>query len=114
MKKWFIAKIIWQIKISNSNLASEFDEQLRLINADDADLAIEKANKIGKQHEESFLNAKDQQVVWKFIDIEFIKEISSFEDGMEICSKTIKADNAITYIEEINTKSMINLNIFTR
>lgn len=108
MEKYFIAKLIWQIKISINSTASDFDEQLRIIKALDAENALEKASKIGHAHEETFINNKGQQVSWSFINVEFLKEISSFEDGLEICSQTINASDAKQFIKDVHVKSKLN------
>lgn len=108
MEKYFIAKIIWQIKIPTNGIASEFDEQLRIVKAYDAKNALEKAIKIGHEQEESFINSKGQQVSWSFINVEFVKEMFSFEDGMEICSQTINAPDAMQFIKDIHVKSALN------
>jgi hypothetical protein len=108
MENFFIAKIVWQIKIENKPLMCEFDEQLRLIKAENHELAFEKAMAIGHNQDETFLNNKGQKVSWNFINVEFIKEIISFEDGLEICTQTINVNDAQAYINEINVKSSVN------
>jgi hypothetical protein len=108
MEKYYIAKIIWQIKIPTNGIASEFDEQLRIVKASDAKNALKKAIQIGHEQEESFINSKGQQVSWTFINVEFIKEMYSFEDGMEICSQTINAPDALQFIKDIHVKSALN------
>lgn len=111
MDKIFIAKLIWQILIPTKSLASEFDEQLIIIKASDAENALKKAHDIGHQHEETFINNKGQQVAWTFINVEFIKEMTSFEDGTEICNQTINAPDAIQFIKDIHVKSALNTEI---
>jgi hypothetical protein len=108
MEKFFIAKLIWQIKIPTTGLASEFDEQLRIVKAVDAANAIKKGVQIGHLNEETFINSKGQQVSWAFINVEFVKEIISFDDGNEICSQTIKVDDASQYIKDVHVKSTLN------
>lgn len=108
MEKYFIAKIIWQIKIPTNIMASDFDEQLRIVKALDIENALIKANQIGYDQEETLTNSKGHQVSWSFINVEFVKEITSFDDGMEICSQTIKAPDAMQFIKDIHVKSAIN------
>lgn len=110
MEKYFIAKIIWQIKIPTNSLSSEFDEQLRIVKTSNAETALKKAIKIGHDNEETFINSKGQQVTWSFINVEFIKEMISFEDGTEICSQTINAPDAEQFIKDIHVKSALNAN----
>jgi hypothetical protein len=113
MEKIFIAKIIWQIKITNNKLNSDFDEQLIIIRAENKNLALLKAQKLGQSNQESFQNIHGQNINWVFVNVEFVKEIVSFEDGYEICSQTISADDANQYINDINAKSMLNNEIFS-
>jgi hypothetical protein len=108
MEKYFIAKIIWQIKIPTTKMAAEFDEQLTIVKAENAENAFQKATRFGQAQEESFINNKGQQVSWVFINVLHIKEITSFEDGMEICSQTINAPNAVEFIKEIHLKAELN------
>ena len=108
MDKYYIAKLIWQIKIPNNSISSEFDEQLRIVKACNAKEAIRKALQIGHENEETFINSKGEHVAWIFINVEFIKEIVSFDDGTEICSQTIKAADASQFIKDIHVKAALN------
>ncbi len=108
MEKVFIAKIIWQIKVQTISISSEFDEQLRIIKAIDGENALKKAIQIGHDHEEIFVNSKGQKVEWSLINVEFVKEIISFDDGIEICNQTIYAPDAMQFIKDIQVKSAIN------
>lgn len=103
-----MAKIIWQIKLDTESLSAEFDEQLRMISAFDRKSAYHKAIQIGLHNEETFLNTKGKQISWHYVNVEFVKEISSFDDGLEICANTLKVENAAAYIEEINIKAQLN------
>jgi len=111
MQRTFIAKIIWQIIIPTNQIASEFDVQLRIINASDLEEALLKANNLGQKHEETFLNNKGQHVSWSFINVEFVKEITSFDDGFEICSQTVHAPDALQFIKDIHVKSKLNASL---
>jgi hypothetical protein len=108
MDKYYIAKLIWQIKIPTNNICSEFDEQLRIVKACNAQEAIKKALQIGHINEETFINSKGEHVSWIFINVEFVKEIVSFDDGTEICSQTIKAADASQFIKDIHVKAALN------
>jgi hypothetical protein len=108
LEKVFIAKIIWQIKIPTNNLASEFDVQLRIIRALDTEKATNKAIEIGHKQEETFINSKGKQISWTYINVEFVKEIISFDDGIEICSQIIHANDAMQFIKDIHIKTALN------
>ena len=109
MDKYYIAKLIWQIKIPTNSISSEFDEQLRIVKACNAEEAIKKALQIGHDNEETFINSKGEHVSWLFINVEFVKEIVSFDDGTEICSQTINATDASQFIKDIHVKAALNI-----
>ncbi|HRG59436.1 MAG TPA: DUF4288 domain-containing protein [Bacteroidia bacterium] len=113
MEKVFIAKLIWQIKVNNHKMSSDFDEQLRIIKAKNYSIALQKAQNIGKNMEETLVNTKGQNIIWEFINVEFIKEITSFDDSFEICAQTINVHDAHQYIKEINTKALVNSEVFS-
>lgn len=113
MEKIFIAKLVWQIKTISDKTSCDFDEQLRIVRAENKETAFEKAQKFGLQNQESFLNSMGKNVQWIFVNVEFIKEMISFEDGFEICSQTVNVVDAAQYIAEVNMKSIMNSEVFT-
>ena len=56
--QWYLAKIVFRIICGDGNHSSQFDEQLRLISANNEDEAFYKAQSLGKQEEDSFLNVQ--------------------------------------------------------
>lgn len=108
MEKLFITKIIWHIKSESNQKFAEFDEQLRLIKANNSETAFNKAKLLGLQHQETLINNKGMEVSWNYVNVEFVKEITSFDDGIEICAHTVKVDNAQQYINEINVKAVLD------
>jgi hypothetical protein len=103
--KWFVAKIIYQIICGDGKHASQFDEQLRLINAEDDLHAFYKARHIGESEEDDFLNHINKPVQWKFIDVSEIYKLDKLIDGAEICSRICEEDNADTYIRNVQLRS---------
>lgn len=104
---WYLAKLVFNINIDNGNHNTQFDEQTRLIQASNIDAAFFKARKLGKQHEESFVNKENTLVEWKFIDVTGIYALNQAIDGEEIYSTTHEADNAKTFINYVKQKSML-------
>ena len=49
---WYLAKIVFKIICGNGNHAAQFDEQLRLVNANTKMLALQKAIELGKSEED--------------------------------------------------------------
>lgn len=75
----------------------QFDEQLRIIQAEDEIRAFEKAQKIGIEEEQSFLNVKHQLVQWKFINVAELYLLNGFIDGAELYSRIYETDDADAY-----------------
>lgn len=102
---WYIAKIVFRIITGEGNHMPQFDEQLRLIQADSEDEAFEKAQQLGREEEDSFMNQKNQLVKWSFINIPELNKLPSLSDGTEIYSKVNEYDNPKRFIETVNKKA---------
>ena len=96
---WYLAKIVFRIICGEGNHKPQFDEQLRLIHAEDSLEAFYKARLIGKS--EGNLGA-GPQVKWQFIDVSELHLLSELTDGAELYSKVREEDNPELYIR--NTK----------
>jgi len=102
---WYIAKLIFRIISGDGNHNAQFDEQLRLIAADNEALAIEKANTIGVAGQDSFLNAKKETVRWEFIGVTEVNSVATLIDGAEIYYRLREVDDADAHIEAIRRKA---------
>ncbi len=102
---WYLAKIVYRIVCGQGDHTPQFDEQLRLIHAEDLSQAFEQARAIGITEEDSFLNKRNQEVQWQFINVSELHKLSSLFNGMELDSKVTEAANARTYIELVNEKA---------
>lgn len=101
---WYIAKIVYQIVCGSGKHTPQFDEQLRLINAEDEMHAFNKARLLGEREEDCFLNNKDKPVVWKFIDVAAL-HLMDVEDGFEIESRIFEEDSAKNYLSFLEAKA---------
>lgn len=110
---WYLVKIIFQIICGNGGHKPQFEEQLRLVLANDAEKAIAKANSIALQEEESFLNQSKQLVEWKFIAATDIYPLQTGIDGAALFSKISEEENATLFIHAIKLRSQDLLNHFT-
>lgn len=108
--KWFLAKLVFQIICGSGNHTPQFDEQLRLIYAEDELHAFYKARLMG---DEAFVdtveNAKEKMenlvnVNWKFIDVTELHLLNCDADGAEIYSVIREQPDANLYIS--STKKM--------
>ena len=102
---WYLAKIVYRIISGDGNHKPQFDEQLRLISADDDLHAFQKARLIGDKQQDSFLNKENNIVRWKFIDVSELKRIDQLKDGVEMYSGICEQDNAELYIRATQTRA---------
>jgi hypothetical protein len=102
---WYLTKIIFRIICGDGDHTPQFDEQLRLIEARNEEEAFAKAQTIGVKESDAFMNAKDQLVQWKFINIAELYRLHGFIDGAEMYSRIYETDNADDYIKLINLKA---------
>lgn len=105
MKK-YIAKLIFNINIDNGSDATQFDEQIRVIESYSLEDAFHKARGIGKREEETFLDAENKLISWQFIDVTEVYPIEDTKDGEQLYSNTHKTNDANSFIRFIRQKSM--------
>ena len=103
---WYLVRLVFQIV--NDNGTAQFDEQMRLIQADELAWAVEKARVLGwlEQSDDT-----ESSVSWRFIDVADIRKIDVLEDGMQLCTYTVVVENAEDYIRltKINSAKAVHL-----
>ena len=102
---WYLVKIVYQIICGDGTHQSQFDEQLRLIEASGKDEAFNKARRIGINEEDIFFNNKQEQVQWKFINVSELYKLGEMIDGAELYSRIEERGNEDVYIETVNRKA---------
>ncbi len=102
---WYLAKLIFQVRSGEGAHTPQFDEQWRLIRADEVGWAFEKASVLGRLDESSFLNERSEMVSWKFIEVVDIHLIGTLEDGAQLFSSTEEPLDASAYIDQVKLKS---------
>ena len=105
--KWYIAKIIFQIRINQGEHHSQFDESVRLIEAASLPDAFNKARDIGRMEETSFLNQDAQDVHWKFIDVYDVHPIGDLRHGSEIYSTTEVHERSHEFVHLVKHKALM-------
>lgn len=95
--KWYLVKVIFRIICGDGTHTPQFDEQLRIIEAEDEKIAFEKAQKIGSDEEQSFFNVRQELVQWKFINVAELYLLNGFIDGAELYSRIYETDDADGY-----------------
>ena len=86
-------------------MAPQFEEQLRLIKADELSWAVEKAVILGRMDSTTFLNDRNQKVEWKFVEIVEVLPLQGIVDGMELYTQTEEPENAATYLTIVKKKA---------
>ena len=83
---WYLTKIVYRIICGQGNHTAQFDEQLRLIEADNSQEAFEKATTLGQKEEDKFFNEEQKLVKWKFINVAELYNESGLLDGADSSS----------------------------
>ncbi|MEO7961145.1 MAG: DUF4288 domain-containing protein [Ginsengibacter sp.] len=96
--KWYLAKLVYRIICGDGAHTPQFDEQLRLLFAEDDFHAFQKARSTGHNEEDNFLNNIQKPVHWKFIDVSELHPISELVDGTELYSRICEENEAENYI----------------
>lgn len=103
--KWYIAKIIFKISRADKSVHSQFDEQFRLISAEDLQSATIKAEQIGLTEEETFEDENRIKVFWNYIGIENIFEVDNIKDGVQLYSLTSEQEEPDQYIRYVELRT---------
>ena len=102
---WYLAKIVFRIICGDGQHTPQFDEQLRLVGASDEDEAFYKAQALGTQEEDSFMNIQNKEVQWQFINVSELYRLSALIDGAEMYSRIRETDEAEEYIDLIHRRA---------
>lgn len=96
--KWYLAKLVYRIICGEGKHTPQFDEQLRLVHAEDDLHAFQKARTTGHLEEDNFLNSIHKPVHWKFIDVSELHPLTELIDGAELYSRICEEEEADRYI----------------
>lgn len=111
---WYLAKIVYRIVIGNES-TSQFEEQLRLIEALSPMNAFEKAYQIGSGESNDSGTALQALVYWKFVDVTELYRINQLTDGAEIFSSMKEMENGSVAEELIHKRAaLVKTNIQQR
>jgi hypothetical protein len=103
--KWYLAKIIYRIVCGDGMHTPQFDEQLRLVSAEDDLHAFQKARLMGEREQDSFLNNSSKPVQWQFIDVAELHSLDSLIDGAEMYSRICEEENPDQYIRSTKLRA---------
>lgn len=102
---WYIAKIVFQVICGDGEHTPQFDEQLRLIQAENEQEALRKATEIGIEEQNTFNNSKNESVIWSFVDIPELQKVVELKDKTELYSRIVEPDNEESYVETIGIRA---------
>ena len=103
--KWYLAKIVFRITCGEGDHTAQFDEQLRLVGAEDSVQAFNKAFEMGSRESDNFINVEKKPVQWKFINVAELYQLAEMIDGAELYSRIQEYDDAATYISNVHMKA---------
>lgn len=101
---WYITKIVFNISAANNS--NQFDEQLRLVKAENKEAAFLKARALGLREEDTFYNDNMREVKWEFVNVAEIIPMQKLEDGTELYSTIHETDEASRYIHFVHQKAI--------
>ena len=91
---WYASRLIVKRTVGNQISDFVYDEQVRLIDANNVEEAYAKAMKLGQEEECEYLNSEEQKVKWTFEGLFDLDYINSLNDGAEITSKRFIAQSS--------------------
>jgi hypothetical protein len=101
---WYLAKLVYRFICGNGQHTAQFNEQLRLINAEDSLHAFYKARLIGDREATTYSNDK-VSLRWKFIDVTEIIPVGEMSDGAEVWSGCVEDADPELYIRSIRQQA---------
>ncbi len=102
--EWYLAKLVYRFQPVTEKGAVHFEEQIRLLEAEDELHAFHKAQLIGSQ-EECHLKDDNDGIHWHFIDVIQILRLHQQMDGAEVLSQPYKTLDPEGYQKKIRLKA---------
>ena len=103
--EWYLAKLVYRFQPKVADGTVHFEEQIRLVEAEDELHAFHRAQQIGCQ-EECHLEHKDTgHIHWHFIDVTELLRLHKTMDGAEILSQSHKTTEPELYQKNIRLKA---------
>ncbi len=102
---WYLAKLVYRIICGDGNHKAQFDEQLRLIFAEDELHAFNKAQLMGEREQDHFFNDAPNQVQWKFLNVTELHILEKLTDGAEVYSAIREEDDGNKYQHMVHVKA---------
>jgi hypothetical protein len=106
---WYLTKITLQLVSLQAASKTQFEEQLRLVMANNAKEAVHKMRIVVKNEEEACKDLQ-QQPCWTLVAVTAVYPLHAFMDGAELFSTTVETEFAALVIDTAHEQEK---NIFT-
>lgn len=103
--EWYLAKLIYRFQPKIITGIVHFEEQIRLVQAEDELHAFHKAQQIGTQEECILEDDIAGKIHWHFIDVTELLKLHRMMDGAEILSQSHKTAEPEVYQKNIRLKA---------
>lgn len=105
----FLYKFVYQIVIEGNSGTTQFDEQFRIIFAENASMALAKSQLVSEKEEARFWNADNQEVCWNLVSVLLIASLDQLEDGEMVFSQNQEFEQPSGYVQFIKEQSEAQL-----
>lgn len=103
--KWYLAKLVYRITLGQGILRAQFEEQLRLVHAEDELHAFNKAQLMGEKEQEGFNGGLLPNVNWKFLHVTELHHLNPDSEGAEVFSHIWDIEDGENYQYSVQLKS---------
>lgn len=103
--EWFLAKLVYRFYGIADNTTAYFDEQIRLIEAEDQLHAFHKAQQIGHQEQSQANITEESGIRWSFIDVTELYMLNRTMDGAEVLSQMHQSSDPGKYQKNVRLKA---------
>ena len=107
--KWFLSKLVFQVICGEGNHTAQFEEQFRLLHAEDALHAFHKARLLGEGDQLQYAKPSAAKVKWKFIDVTELFPLRPGIDGAAVYSVIKEEAEAALYIRTVQRSAVLLL-----
>ncbi len=101
---WYIAKVVFQI-VGEGMTKPQFDEHIRLIEANGFEEALLKARMLGLREEEIVINKQHGPFKWEFVNVAELVLVKEIKDGIELYSQVREMEEAAPYINYVHNQA---------
>lgn len=102
---WYMVKLVFRILCGDGQHPAQFDEQWRMLRAEDPRSALKRAYDLGEQEGTVFMNHQDVRIQWRFLGVVAMKSLDLQQEHLELCSCTQEPDDELTYLSKLRRQA---------